>query len=287
MLESAAGQSGAKLSSFGIEKLAFEVGPGSFAAPHEDIFILDSAMSKPKRLATGTNAVWSPDGQEIAYCAHEGWGTLHIVLGQMQVINTDGSGHKQLTNLPGGACPIGWSRDGQKIVFGGSTHGVLILAPDEKPVTVLPGPVGMWSPDESKLAFWKYRESRNSSGSIWIANADGTDPKKVIDDNSEVVELAWDPDGKSILFCSEREHKGKSQIFRVALDGTNLGTVAEDEKLSFFSPVISPDGKYLVVDAYPAHGSGASTIMILDLSNHSRTVLGHGTHPHIVWQKPL
>jgi Tol biopolymer transport system component len=205
----------------------------------------------------------------------------------MQVINADGSGHKQLTNLQGGACPVDWSRDGQKIAFGGPTRGVLVLGQGGESVTsVLPGIVGLWSPDGNKLAFWKYRESRQSSGSIWVANADGTDSRKVIDDNSEVEELSWSPDGKSILFSSEREHKGKSEIFRIRADGSELETFAADKKLSFFYPRLSPDGKYLVVDAYPGNGSGESTILLLDLTNHSRTVLAHGKHPHIVWEKP-
>jgi Tol biopolymer transport system component len=282
----AAGQTGEWFGSFGIKRLAFEVGPGSFFAPHEDIFVLDSLTSKPRRLVTGTGAVWSPDGKKIAYCAHEGWGTAHVVLGQMQLIHADGSGHKQLTNIPGGACPVDWSRDGQKIAFGGDSPGVLVLGQDGESVTsVLPGTIGLWSPDGSKLVFSKYRESGQASGSIWVANGDGTDPKKVIDDNSEVVALSWLPDGQSILFSSERDHKGRTEIFRVRLDGSNLETFAADKKLSFFSPIISPDGKHLVVDSYSG-GSGDSTILLLDLTNHSRTVLAHGTHPHVVWEKP-
>ena len=285
MLGTGVCQNSDSFGSFGIKRFAFETGPGSFSSPHEDIFVLDSLKSKPRRLATGTNAVWSPDGQRLAYCEHEGWGTPHIVLGQMQLIDADGSDHRQLTKLPGGACPVGWSRDGQKIAFGSAQSGILFLDKDGNVTNISPGSVGLWSPDGSKLAFWKYRESRNSSGSIWVANADGSNPRKVIDDNSEIEDLTWGPDGETLLFASEREHKGKSKIFRVKLDGSNLETVAEDKKLSFFSPVISPDNKSLVVGAFPS-GSGDSTILLLDLTTHTRTVLAHGTHPHIVWDKP-
>jgi Tol biopolymer transport system component len=281
-------QTSSGFGSFEIRKLAFETGPGSFASPHEDIFILDSLKSKPKRLATGTNAIWSPDGQRIAYCVHEGWGTPRIVPGQMQLINADGSGHKQLTNISGGACPTDWSRDGQKITFVGAVgHGVLVLGHDgESVASILPEISGVWSPDGSKLTFWKNQESRKSSGSIWVVNTDGTGLRKVIDDNSEVIELAWFPDGQNILFCSERNHKGKSEIFRVKLDGSELETFAADKKLSFFNPVISPDAKYLLVDAYAASGSGGSTIVIIDLVNHTGTPLVHGLHPHVIWDKP-
>jgi len=278
-------QNGKALAAFGIERLAYETGPGSIFAPHEDIFVLDSSDSKPRRLATGIAAVWSPDGRKIAFCAHEGWGTPHITLGQMQLINADGSGHKQITNLPGGACPIEWSSDGKRISFSGEPGGVLLLGEDGESVTsILRKAGGLWSPDGTKLAFWRYRESRDGTGSIWVANADGSDARKVIDDNSEVQELSWSPDGETLLFSSEREHKNRSEIFRVKLDGSNLETVASDRRLAFFNPVISPDGKYLVVDAFE-HGSNEGQIILIELTSRHRTVLAHGIHPHIIWQK--
>src|SRR5215467_6856724 len=79
------------LATFGIKKLAFETGPRSWSSPHEDIFVLDSLKTKPRHVANGVAAIWSPDGQKLVYCAHEGWGTKQIVLGQMQIINADGS----------------------------------------------------------------------------------------------------------------------------------------------------------------------------------------------------
>ena len=275
-------QSNDGFGAFGIKKFAFVTGPGSFFAPHEDIWILDTLKSKPRRLAEGVTAVWSPDGQMIAYCAHEGWGTKHIVLGQMQVINADGSGHAQLTNIPGGACPVDWSAHGKRI---GSSAGVLLLDKGLRVANVLHGAVGIWSPDETKLIFSKYRENRQSSGSIWVADADGANPRKVIEDNSEVISPCWSPDGESILFSSHRDNKDRSEIFRVKLDGTGLEKIAADEKWSLVNPAISPDGQYLVVTAYG--GSVDSSIVLLDLSGHSRTVLARGVHAKasILWDK--
>ena len=279
----ASSQSDTGFEAFGIKKLAFETGPGSFFEPHEDIFVLDSLKSKPRRLATGISAVWSPDGQRIAYCAHVGWGTKHIVLGRMQLINADGSGHAELTNIPGGACPLEWLPDGKRIT---SSGGTLVLDSDGLQVaSVLKEAVGLPSPDGSKRAFFKYRESRQSSGSIWVTDTDGTNPRKVIDDNSEMIWLCWSPDGESILFSSHRESKKQSEIFRVKVDGTALEKIATDKKLSFVRPAISPNGKYLVVSAY---GSGTdASILLMDLSNQSRTVLAHGIHAtaSILWDR--
>jgi Tol biopolymer transport system component len=220
-------QNGNGFDAFGINKIAYETGPGSWAAPHEDIFVLDSVQSKPRHLVSGIAAVWSPDGQKIAYCVHEGWGTKHVTLGQMHLINADGSGDKQLTNLTGGACPNAWSPDGQKI---SSSHGVLVLGSDGESVTnVLPGIGGQWSPDGKKLVFSKYRESLQSTGSIWVANADGSDARKIIDDNSEVIRICWSPDGESLLFSSHRGNPKRMEIFRIRVDGSQLETIAIDK----------------------------------------------------------
>ena len=114
LLETAFCQSGAALQSFGIKKLLFE-GNG----PQGYISVLEPQYKKPKIVARGVMAVWSPDGQKIAYCTPEPFavmlkGSMQAVLGQMQLVNADGSGRKQLTDIPGGACPIDWSPTGRE-----------------------------------------------------------------------------------------------------------------------------------------------------------------------------
>ena len=117
LLGTAICQSGAVLQNFAIKKLLFQAnGPPGY------ISVLDPQYRKPKLVARGVMAVWSPDGQKIAYCSPEPFavmlkGTMHVVLGQMQLINANGSARKQLTDIPGGACPIEWSPDGKRIAL--------------------------------------------------------------------------------------------------------------------------------------------------------------------------
>ena len=284
-------QSGTLLQSFGIRKILFESN-----GPQGYISVLEPHYKKPKVVARGVMAVWSPDGQKIAYCTPEPFavvlkGTMQAVLGQMQLISADGSGKKQLTDVPGGACPMDWSPDGKRIAFaaGSGEHGFLVLAPGGDRVGSVvsgvagSGIVGQWSPDGSKMLFWKQTKDGKPSGSIWLAGSDGSEPRKLLDDDSPNACFSWGPDSHSILFSSDREHHGKHEIFRIKLDGSGLEKVATDEKYSFYCPLISPDGKYLVVDAHKSN-LGDSMIVVMDLVSHTETQLFQGRKPRVIWE---
>lgn len=264
-----------------IKSLVFERGP-SF--PVAEIAVIASPNSKPKRLVNGLSPVWSPDGDKIAYCLRDGPG-----FGQIQVINADGSGHMQLTNLKGGACPTDWSPDGEKIAFmtyGRDTPSVFVMSKNgENLKGIAEGYGARWSPDGRQLLFCRNAEGRGASASIWIVNADGTGVSKVIEDNSPVLEVAWFPDGKSIVFSSERESKHRSALFRVQLDGTGLEAVAVDKHQSLYFPIVSPDGTQILADAYPS-GAGDGTVVLFDLASQHGSVLTQGKHPSVIWQKP-
>jgi len=253
-------------------KLAFDVCRGGC-----DIFVMASLNSKPKRLVAGQSPAWSPDGERIAYCKREGLSGF----GQIHLINADGSGHKQLTMLEGGAYGPDWSPDGNTIAFTASGT-ILVMDKNGQGVRKIIGGYGArWSPDGKQLVFLQYSAGH---GSICIVNADGTGARRVIEDNSSVLEAAWFPDGKSIAFCSEREHKHKSAIFRVNIDGTGFEAVAVDERRSLFFPRLSPDGQQLVGDGF-VKGSGEGDVLLLDLASHQASVLAHGLHPSVVWEK--
>jgi Tol biopolymer transport system component len=273
-----------------VKKLAIEVSRGS-SEPEGDIFIIDPVNTKPRRLVEGVYPAWSPDGERIAYGTRSGHG-----YGQIYVINADGSGRRQLTNVNGGTFFPDWSPDGEKIAFtvglGSKSPMVWVMNKDgdnAKPVTE--GSAARWSPDGSRLAFFRAPKNPGGKGSMWVVNADGTGGKKVRDDDSAVFDLTWHPDGNSIAFATEREHK--SAIFRVGLDGTDLGAIASDKRVALFFPVFAPDGLQLLADAFSANdtapvlelGWGKGTILLVDLTGHPTKVLAHGIHPTVVWAR--
>jgi TolB protein len=269
-------------SKYSVKKLAFEVSGGGFPMPRSDIFVLEATGAKPRRLVEGSNPAWSPDGGRIAYCVRSGNG-----YGEIQVINQDGSGHAQVTKTRYGGCLPDWSPDGEKIAFtahGGKTPKVVVIGKNgENPTEITNGYGARWSPNGEQLLFCRHPESHRESASIWIINADGTGERKVIEDNSTVLEPSWSPGGASIVFASEREKK--STIFRVNLDGTGLERLASDKEFAFFFPLLSPDGQQIIVDGYATSSKSTGTVLLLELAGHSGKVLAQGIHPSVLWQK--
>jgi Tol biopolymer transport system component len=276
-------QASTRVAGYKIRKLAFEVIRENPPFRQTDIFVIAYPNTKPKRLVEGTNPAWSPDGERVAYCGREGRGVW-----QIQLVNADGSGQTQLTKLKGGACGSDWSPDGEKMVFtapGAKGSAIFVMGKDGGNVTeITVGYGARWSPDGKRLLFCRNAESRRDSGSIWIANWDGSGATKVIEDNSNVLEATWFPDGKSIAFSSTREHKNMSAIFRVNVDGSGLEPVAVDREFGLYFPVFSPDALQLVTDGFTDHPDDGG-VLLRDLTSHHTSVLAHGIHPSVLWEK--
>jgi Tol biopolymer transport system component len=252
--------------------------------PDTDIYIIDSLGSKPRWLVEGKAPTFSPDGKQITYCVRVG--AAGFELGQIQVINADGSGYRQLTHVKDPACEPQWSPDGEKIAFTafkGKTSEIYIIDRNGNNATpIIDGSDAHWSPDGRQIVFVRHPDGHNSNGSIWIANADGTEAKKVIEDSSFALQPAWYPDGKSIVFTSARDHT--SAIFRVNLDGSNLEKIARAEKFAFYFPVLSPDGRQLIVSAYD-EANHRSPILLLNAASTEGKTLTFGSNPSVYWEK--
>ena len=98
-----------------------------------------------------------------------------------------------------------------------------------------------WTPDGRLV----YDSSVNSTASIWIANADGSDSKALTDGPADDFAPEVSPDGHYIIFGSTR--KG-FQIWRVDIDGGNPRQLTESAGIPTFS--ITPDGHSVVYNPY-------------------------------------
>ncbi|MCB0359190.1 MAG: PD40 domain-containing protein [Bdellovibrionales bacterium] len=69
-----------------------------------------------------------------------------------------------------------------------------------------------WSPDGTKLL---YQSNQAGSFDIWIANSDGSSPRRLTEDAGDEVEAAWSPDGTQIVF--EQRRPGSSDLVVLTL----------------------------------------------------------------------
>ncbi|HEX6625726.1 MAG TPA: LpqB family beta-propeller domain-containing protein, partial [Pyrinomonadaceae bacterium] len=95
-----------------------------------------------------------------------------------------------------------------------------------------------WSPDGRIV----YRSNAEAGADIWSVGTDGSTPKQLTVGAQASRGLAVTPDGRHIIFVSDRA--GHFNVWRVDADGGNLTqlTFGEGE----FYPHVSPDGRWVV-----------------------------------------
>ncbi|MFA5882122.1 MAG: DPP IV N-terminal domain-containing protein, partial [Eubacteriales bacterium] len=121
---------------------------------------------------------WSPDGTKIAFSSGIN-GTADI-----WVINVDGTGLTQITDLPGGEGEPAWSPDGEAIAFSYASNLWVINADSSglQQLTFDGGANGIyyggpdWSPDGKLLAF---SSNKNGNPDIWTMEIELAPPPQV------------------------------------------------------------------------------------------------------------
>jgi Tol biopolymer transport system component len=148
-----------------------------------------------------------------------------------------------------------WSPDGQHILFADG-HDLFIARADgteSKKLASLPGrPWWLrWSPDGSRIRISLVNTS-SGTDSLWEMQPDGSNPHALLqgwNNPSQECCGSWTPDGQYFIFQST--HEGKAQIWAMREKSRLLRKTAGDPTelttgpLSYFTPVVSADGKKL------------------------------------------
>lgn len=168
-------------------------------------------------------AYWSPDGSRLIFQRTAD----DVKCDQIFTMKADGSDMKMVSTGKG-RTTCGYFLDGGKRILFSSTHEASAECP-------LP-------PDYSRGYVWPI----NKDYDIYIANADGSDLKKLTDSPGYDAEATVSPDGKRIVFTSMRD--GDLDIYVMDIDGKNVkrltSTIGYDGGAFF-----SPDGQKIVYRA--------------------------------------
>jgi Tol biopolymer transport system component len=128
-----------------------------------------------------TDPVISPDGKRIVFTV----GTLaEGTASPLWIVNSDGTGLKQLTS-----------------------DGALDVRPT-------------WSPDGSRIAF---TSDRDGNAEIYVMKADGTGQTNITNNAADDDTPAWSPDGNTILFSSDRDTPGaEGKVYSMTTSGGSV-----------------------------------------------------------------
>ena len=186
--------------------------------------------------------VWSPDGQRIAFTRGDVMTNIDI-----WVMKADGSGPQRLTVHPERDSRAAWSPDGGQIAFVSQRDGDVAVwimdAEGGNQRKLARGREPSWSPDGRQIAFVSGQLEGAENDELFLIDVDGTDLRRLTNDNKFDWFPAWSPSGDRLAFCSERF--GGQELMIARADGQAQTRVTIAESTYEREPVWSPDGRGL------------------------------------------
>lgn len=194
-----------------------------------------------------SSPVWSPDGTKIAFISNRNY------LFGLYVMNADGSNSQLVTELKEPGQPA-WSPDGRKIAF---SAGIRITLEPYKPHT-----------------------------DIYVINLDGSGLTQLTRDSGLNGSPAWSPDGKQIVFVSDRDLDGKGKIWVMNADGTNQ-RILSNSGVYGGQPAWSPDGtKILFTSSRTCPTDVEVAIYVMNADGSDRRLLTNDPNSCGVYSSP-
>lgn len=173
---------------------------------------------------------WSPDGKRIAFVRADYWGTDKVET-SLRVIGADGSGEETLLQEKPGVFlrSPAWSLAGDRIAYSRASFAgekleltLHVMRSDGSSLVQVAEDAGQpaWSPDGKRIAFVSIADRQGetcfheceASGEIYVADANGEHVKRLTRSRANDTSPAWSPDGKKIIFSSDRSNPQKHEI---------------------------------------------------------------------------
>ena len=230
---------------------------------------------------------WSPDSRRIAFSAgvyteHQREGsrvrTRSVDVTNINIMNADGSGRRQLTYEESQNRSPKFSPDGRFIAFVSGRLGlpeIFVMDTNGSNVRrVTHSPEGTycqspsWSPTGAQIAYTRHERGKqrglNGNSDVYITNVDGSRTIQLTDTPQFERDPAWSPSGAWIAYCMPINHI--QQIYCVQPNGQNELRITFNEDAPYTGPAWSPDERFMVVQTRrkPEKSKLLSTFMLWD-----------------------
>jgi Tol biopolymer transport system component/DNA-binding winged helix-turn-helix (wHTH) protein len=187
-----------------------------------------SPDARPVQITQGNDReyapVWSPDETQLAFVQRSDRGCT------VRIASADGGRARDL--MPCASTEefrMSWSPDGLSLAMtaGAATFAspahieIVTIADGQRRTLTQPPPAHIgdtspaFSPDGRQIAF--VRSISGGLGDVFVTPVDGGTPARVTSDNADVLGVDWEPDGRHLLFSSDRS--GGISLWRVPVAG--------------------------------------------------------------------
>jgi Tol biopolymer transport system component len=236
-----------------------------------DLFAMSRTGRALRRLTRTSmrefDATWSPDGRRLAFVGGRGGRE------QIYVMNSDGSGRRQVSHEPSCAGHPSWSPDGLRILgttaFCSDTAALFSIRPDGTDRQLIQtGPPEdqsdtqpVLSPNGKWLAFTRVLWQLNTT-QLWIARADGTAARRLIKDAEQPT---WSPGGRQLAFAHGPRLAGDAKEGYYQVGGPKVSVIrADGAHLRHLTP--EPDFIYGGVGPFSGWRWSQAGVRIIGLS---------------------
>ena len=198
-----------------------------------DIYVKLIGAGSPLRLtndpANDIYPAWSPDGRYIAFLRSGKNGNSYYIVPSL------GGDERKIASVKNAGDGIDWSPDGKELAVAASDSSgltsIMLISVDtgEKQKLTSPDVNGLvgddqprFSPDGSQIILIKSLSFAVSE--LYLVPSAGGKEKRLTFDKLQVVSDAWIPDGKEIVFSSNRS--GNFALWRIPSEGGTVKLIA-------------------------------------------------------------
>lgn len=243
-----------------------QYGSGGLSAGDTSVEIMNSDGSGERTLfhrkgLSAFDAVWSPAGDEIAFCVGRYFRAPGLPASQVALIKPDGSGFRAVADDGQNNGFPSWSPDGKRIVYKRGRQLVILSLADGQ-VTPLTDQAHwynfpQWSPKGDVIMF---TSDRDGDFELYTIRPDGSGLRRLTRAPGLNAHSIWSPDGEWIVFSSGRMGfkdemalydavpQPYGEIFAMRADGSDLRQLT-DNKWEDASPGWMPEPKTVARDA--------------------------------------